>query len=204
MAVNIGKGITNVADIKWQGMDVVLKNLNKEIGKIKGATVDGLLEAALLIKGDAQRVTPVDTGNLRASAYVIWGGGGKRTKARSNPTFKQKAKAGKRGTAERFKNIQRIISEHTAVINERSKLSRDPFAEIGFTAFYAAAVHENLKSSHAKLQRPGKRGTAERFRRVSANIQGGAQVGQAKFLEQAFVKNTRRILSIITRRARIR
>jgi len=191
--VNIGKGRTDVASVEWQGLEKVLGNLNKEISKIEGATVGGLLEAALLIKGDAQRITPVDTGNLKASAYVIWGGGKRSVKSRSNPIFRQKI--GKRGSAERFTNIARIAGEHEAIINQRKKHSFTPFAEVGYTAHYAAAVHERLGSSHAKIDKVGK-GRFATYRFV--------QAGQAKFLEQSFVQNERRVLGIIKRRAKIK
>lgn len=56
---------------KLTGMDTVLRNLNREIGKIKGRTIQGLLKAGLLVQGDAQRQTPVDTGALKSSAYTV-------------------------------------------------------------------------------------------------------------------------------------
>lgn len=208
--IDIGKGITNAASIKWKGLDKVLLGLNKAIDKIEGQTVEGMLEAALLIKGEAQRITPVDTGNLKASAYVIWGGGKKGIKSRSNPTFTNKL--GKKGSSKRFATI----SEHTSVISGRKGrlFSTSPFAEIGFTANYAAQVHENLT-------RTGRKGSATRFSNIQSSIpishakiqkQGKGrlathrfvQVGQAKFLEQAFVQNLRKVFAIIARRAKIR
>jgi hypothetical protein len=192
MAIDIGKGITNAASIKWKGLDKVLLGLNKAIDKIEGSVVEGMLEASLLIKGEAQRITPVDTGNLKASAYVIWGGGKKRTMSRSDPTFKNKASGG-RGSSRRFATV----SEHTSVIGARKSrlFSTAPFAEVGFTANYATQVHENLKARHGKVDKVGKGRFA--LHRV-------VQIGQAKFLEQAFVQNSRRVFAIIVRRARIR
>lgn len=52
------------------GMDNVLRNLTKEIKKIKGRSQVGVLKAAMFIKGEAQKRTPIVTGNLRNSAYV--------------------------------------------------------------------------------------------------------------------------------------
>ncbi len=59
-------------DIKLELLNTekVLKNLNKEIKKIKGRSMAGLAAAALLVKGEAQKNTPVDTGNLKNSAYT--------------------------------------------------------------------------------------------------------------------------------------
>lgn len=55
---------------KIKGLNKVLGNLNKEIGKIKDATDAGLLAGALHIQRDAQKRVPIEYGNLRASAYT--------------------------------------------------------------------------------------------------------------------------------------
>lgn len=41
-----------------------------ELKKIKADNLKGLTIAAAIIKRESQRLTPVDTGNLRASTYV--------------------------------------------------------------------------------------------------------------------------------------
>lgn len=56
------------------GIDVVMRNLNAQIEGIKGRTADGLLKAGLLVQRRAQEKTPVDTGNLKASASTTPGG----------------------------------------------------------------------------------------------------------------------------------
>lgn len=55
---------------KVVGYEQVLRNLNREVAGIKGRTMAGLLEAGLLIQRSAQQKVPIDTGNLRASAYT--------------------------------------------------------------------------------------------------------------------------------------
>ena len=50
---------------KITGLEKVLKNLNKEIGKIKGRTKAGIWEAALAVRYRAQELTPVETGHLK-------------------------------------------------------------------------------------------------------------------------------------------
>lgn len=55
---------------KLEGVDIVLRNLNKEIQGIDNRTRSGLGAAALVVKADALKETPVDTGNLRQSAYT--------------------------------------------------------------------------------------------------------------------------------------
>lgn len=51
------------------GMDTVLKNLNKELKKIEGNGVQGLLESGILVRSEGQKITPMDTGNLNNSWY---------------------------------------------------------------------------------------------------------------------------------------
>lgn len=45
-------------------------NLNREVGKIVGRTIAGLLAGGLIIQAEAQRRVPVDTGNLKGSAFT--------------------------------------------------------------------------------------------------------------------------------------
>jgi hypothetical protein len=55
---------------KVTGLETVMRNLNREVKGIRGRTVAGLFEAGLQIQGSAQKRVPVDTGNLKASAYT--------------------------------------------------------------------------------------------------------------------------------------
>jgi hypothetical protein len=57
--------------MKLQGYDQVMRNLNKEIGKIRKHTKAGLWEAGLVIKGNSVKRTPIDMGNLRSSCFVM-------------------------------------------------------------------------------------------------------------------------------------
>ena len=59
-----------ISKVTISGLDQVLKNLNNEIKRIQFTTKAGMRQAALLVKGRAQRLTPVDTGNLKGSTYV--------------------------------------------------------------------------------------------------------------------------------------
>jgi hypothetical protein len=52
------------------GLKEVLENLNKEIEGIENRGMDGLFAAGLMIQRAAQQKTPVDSGNLRGSAYT--------------------------------------------------------------------------------------------------------------------------------------
>lgn len=194
MALDIGRGSLKAFSVNWKGLDAVTAKINKEVQKIKGATVDGMLEAALFVQRDAQLLTPVDTGNLRASAYVIYGGGGRIVRSKSNPTVHNKK--GKAGSSARFLTV----ASHNGVLTQRKKPSIDPYAEIGFTADYALAVHERLRGK-GKGGKLGKVVSHAKFDKKSGKT---FQIGQAKFLEQAFKQNSSRIIAIIRRRASIR
>jgi hypothetical protein len=55
-----------------KGLDKVMNNLNKEINKIKGASMEGLIEATILIENDMDRtppLIPIQYGNLRGSFF---------------------------------------------------------------------------------------------------------------------------------------
>ncbi len=56
--------------MKFTGIDKALRNLNREVAKIKGKTSLGLRAAALHVKGKALEITPKKTGHLQNSAYV--------------------------------------------------------------------------------------------------------------------------------------
>lgn len=52
------------------GIETVMGNLNKEVVKIQGKTMQGLLVAAAHVRRDMEPLIPVDLGNLRASFFV--------------------------------------------------------------------------------------------------------------------------------------
>lgn len=57
-----------------KGMDIVLRNLNKEIQAIEGRSMKGLIGGAIIIREDMDKtppLIPVDTGNLRGS-WTTW------------------------------------------------------------------------------------------------------------------------------------
>lgn len=55
---------------KVEGLETVMRNLNAQIAQIEGDTLAGLFEAGLQVQGSAQKRVPVNTGNLKASAYT--------------------------------------------------------------------------------------------------------------------------------------
>ncbi len=183
MAIDIGRGRTNVTAIRWQGLDKVLRNLNKQTKVIQGKTRKGMTIVALKIRRDAVRLTPIQTGNLRGSAYTIVGGGvAAKSEVNSTSDFVTSDKSGRQ-----------VAAEHQSVIDSKKRTQREPYAIIGFTAHYALMVHERLKAA-------GRRIRAGRIKVGLGNkvitIQD-AQIGQAKFLEEALIKNNRFIIKTL-------
>jgi len=61
---------STAASRKIRGMDKVVANLNREIGKMRKGSIIGLASAVEYIHADTEKtppLTPVDTGNLRSS-----------------------------------------------------------------------------------------------------------------------------------------
>lgn len=151
--------------VEVKGLDTVLKNLNKQIQSIKGDISKGLILGMQLTKADSMKGTPVDTGNLKGSHYLVFSTGGIE---QESSKFSTKDKSG-----------QRVASEHSGHVSDAAASAKGksyPFAEIGCTAFYAEAVHENLEASHV--------------------------TGGAKFMEKAITNNKDRIISLIKRFAK--
>lgn len=126
--------------VKVQGLQQVLEDLNKEIGKIRNQTKKGLYRAAIPIRRDAQKMCPVVTGNLKASAYIntSWIG----TEYGTNSPFKGD-------------NANQMSSEHQSKLqasSARIQGKRYPVVEVGFTAFYAPFVHENPNAGNADYE----------------------------------------------------
>ena len=59
-----------MSSVKITGERDVLKNISDQIERMDKVTMKGLLEAGLLVQGVAQGRTPVDTGNLKGTAYT--------------------------------------------------------------------------------------------------------------------------------------
>jgi hypothetical protein len=127
------------------GFESTMKGLNVELEKIKGRCNAGLIEAAILIRRSTETtppLTPVDTGNLRASWFV--------TTAKSNVAESETGSF-------KGKTAANMRSEHTRVITESKSLiaanlsRKGEFIVIGYSANYALFVHEMLG---AAFQRP--------------------------------------------------
>ena len=160
------------APIRLVGMEKVLRNLNREISKIEGGTLRGLIRSAILIRRDMEAtppLIPVDTGNLRASFYTI---SLKPVQGQVKSVGFVDDEGGKlsQGHSEALQEAQR----------ELANFGKNPAVAIGFSAYYAFKVHEDMM---AHFKRPG---------------------SGPKFLEAAIERNSKNILDLIREEVRIR
>lgn len=159
----------------WQGLDVVTRNLNIQINKIKGASLTGLIRGASFIKkamDTTPPLIPIDTGNMQRSWFIITNTAGVR--AGRSPVFVE----GKN----KDRNVIELQTKHASAIASAGSLVRgkEPAIALGFSAYYAWHVHENMG---ANFQRPG---------------------AGAKFFEAAIKSSTKQVLNMVRLEARIK
>lgn len=126
--------------IRVLGVDEVLAQLHGEIRKIKFRSKKGLIKAGLIIQREAQQLCPVDTGNLKAGAFTIWGN--VPPKKIPSPKFKGS------DASDASMNHQEVISAELGGLRESGLFGRDTTVLVGFSAAYAIYVHENTAASH--------------------------------------------------------
>ena len=127
------------------GLKEVMENLNKEIQKIKGRSLKGLIRGAIMVTRSMETtppLIPVDWGNLRASRFIVTSTGAIRQG--KNPKFKGDADE----AAEMSEQHQAMAQKYAMT----AKLTGMPMVILGFSAGYATYVHENVG---ATFQRPG-------------------------------------------------
>lgn len=129
------------------GIDKALRQINKDIELIEGATMSGLIRGAIEIRRATETqspLTPVDLGNLRSSWFVLPFKGGPADN-------KEPAFVGPES--------EKHASHHKEVMaRARSLLSLPVSLVMGYTAWYAFYVHEDLgrsKSGSKNWNRPG-------------------------------------------------
>lgn len=147
------------AVIQIRGMQEVLSNLKKAGRRIGDGAGRGLVKGGQFLQAESQRICPVMTGNLRASAFT-----------------------------------RRVAPKHVIV---------------GYTAGYAAYVHENLEAAHGKafnikhateIARANTRMRAGKRR--SRVFFGRGENQQAKFLERPAKEKRHDILRIVAEEAK--
>ena len=185
------RSVNPVTGIK--GMDVVMANLNKEILKIKRRSLQGLIEGAMIVRRGMDHTPPkipIDTGNLRASWFVVTATG---VKEGHSPNFDGKD-AGKLGT------------EHSSFVGEMKSLAAaipEPVVIMGFTANYTFWVHEmvdaNFAGDQSKIKRTKKGKVTQATKKYTRRAGAGA-----KFFEASLKRNQKLILQTIRDNAYIK
>ena len=129
--------------IRVEGLEETLGEISKLIRLVPLRTHRGMIAAGLLIKGAAQKKTPVDLGNLRASAFVVWRrqkGSGFRPKGVDSTKFTTEAEGTK---------VRKDTDDLKGVVKESLNSSiLKPEVGVGFGAAYAIFVHEDLEANH--------------------------------------------------------
>ena len=169
-----------IVNSRVEGIDVVLEKLNIEIMKLKGNVIGGMLEAAIHIRRETEKMgnimTPVDLGNLRVSWYVVSSKGLQADPIGVSGQFKNRP----------FKKMQikasQMKAEHASEIsNARAAVSANKdMVILGYSANYAIFVHENMNAV---------------FQQKDGRTAG------AKWFEAALRNNQTKILEIIKKKA---
>lgn len=172
--------------LEMKGLKDAIKDLNEKANALSDGCLAGLIQGALLIRGEAQKNTPVVTGNLRNSAYV---------QTAKGTTGEGKFK-GKTAGTERTRFVSAVMKSASEIAG-----SKTPLVIVGFTASYAAFVHENPRAGKTGGVSPSGKSYVPknkkwRGKRVSQRIRFSS-VGGYKFLERAIKDNSARVVKLI-------
>lgn len=130
-------------DFELHHMADIMANLDKELQKIEGRTISGMLESAMYIFDEMDKTPPripVDMGNLRASFFIVSSKG------------VGDDESGGVGGRFRGKNAGQLEGEKRGIVGKVKAVSmatRQPTVAMGFSANYAVYVHENLEANFA-------------------------------------------------------
>lgn len=157
---------TNIPEL-IVGLELVKKDIQRQFRQL-------MYELGIYIILDAIRYAPVDSGNLRASALVF---GKTDSGARREFLPVQHIAGGWSTYATNYKpNIRKLIlsAGYTRAAAEQLLQDADTYVVLGFTAYYALYVHEDLNAMHS--------------------------TGQAKFLERAVIENKQTLRALFGKR----
>ena len=172
------RGINGTSGSIQRDFAIINANLNRQIGKIKDRTNKGLLLAAIDIRQDMNNSVPyipLDYGNLRASFFIIT------KKSAKNENKAMEVRRAKFTKADTPKILAKLRAGHQEVLSqgETELAPHDIGVMLGFSAFYAAPVHEM----------------------VGANFQHGTG---AKYFQAAVYRNFDKIIYTVAINARVR
>lgn len=169
------------------GLHEAVKSLNEKASSLSEGALSGLIQGALLIRREAQKNTPVVTGNLRNSAYV----------QSSKGTVGLPAGFKGKDAANEYSRYAKSVMHSASEISG----SKVPMVVVGFTASYAPFVHENPRAGITGGKSPkgvsyDPKNKKWRGKRVSQRIRFST-VGGYKFLERAVKDNIDRVIQLI-------
>lgn len=161
-------------EIKVVGLEKVLQALAKQIREIPERNNKGIIKGGFVILRAAQQKCPVQYGNLKASGFLVWPTGN----VGASPAWKNGAT--KKNGMQVQVDTGRMNQDHASAMSflrDRVKEeTKNKGVGIGFSAYYALYVHENIEASH--------------------------RVGEARFLQNAVKEQSARVLKIIASEAR--
>ena len=168
----------------------VMKNLTEAAANIKKVSVQGMIEAAILVRRDMEKTapkTPVDTGNLRHSFFITTVLG---TKGKGN--FKGE------NSDEMKSNHEQVTGEAHAIV----KAHRNPTLIMGYSANYALWVHEavwaNFEGQQNKIKRTESGKVTEDTKKYTRRKGAGA-----KWFEYAIQRNSALMLKTMAKEMKI-
>lgn len=146
-------GVTGTSGSIERDFAIINANLNREIMKIKGRTTKGLLLAAIEIRRDMESMPPlipVDYGNLKASFFIV-------PTKRSNTIPVHTFSKGSFKHAATPQILTKLKIGHKEAVSEaEAEVNKHEVAVMmGFSAFYAAPVHEMLGDVNWSLSGSG-------------------------------------------------
>jgi len=145
-----------------EGMEQVIAQINKEISKIRGLTEEGLYKAMEHVHRKAEPGTPVRTGALISSWFVVGksrniGGGGFKLNIPKS-VYKQQNSSFKISKMTKSKKQSMRFLHKQAITNASVELGNEDMAVIGgYSAPYAGYIHEAIagKNKAQHFSRPG-------------------------------------------------
>lgn len=167
------------------GLRTVQMNLNREITKIKGRSLEGLISGAIIIRRDMDKTAPlipVDTNNLRASAFITTIKG----------VVAETDQSGEITDDEVRNDYSRAVGEAQSMVVSTG----EPTVVMGFGANYALFVHEMVGANFA--------GNPERAKRTKKKKYLRRPGAGAKFFEESINRNKDAVLMEVQKHARIR
>lgn len=136
--------------IRVEGVDRAVKALNAKLERYKVDTVSELVRVGLMIQRESQENIKddglIDTGNMRASAFVVWTGGD----TPRYPVFSSSGKQSGIVLEETDMDLLNTIHQATVVAageevnnGEDVLITNKASVIVGYGAYYALYVHED-------------------------------------------------------------